>query len=531
MSATRKWIVLVIFLFEFTTSPILAQKVFKPSSTQVKVKQTISLNQPGVASTFKRIEENAPTLIKLFHAICEVLFAGLWILDTILNGVLWVMNETVSSCAELCVRIFGILFNVVKLLEALGFGVKFLLELNYAVLSYIFDIFGCIRDHFKDGLILVRITIANQTENVYDSSTMALEGIQFLLVSACNKTLVNIRHVSSVVTTCLNNTLPFGLSALDSSLAVSMVLAGLEFFYESLKLTGELLRDGHLFILNCICSTFGTIGACIFTCICFIRDTVTLVSTQIIHAVIWPVYFLAHIVSNISFMLYYSLEAFVNCLGDLDTRIRKIVHSTFKTIGFGTSNFVYTITGWLSSIIYSISGYLSDIVYSIIGAISTLVSGIVGIYEYIPGGVFGCITFISLSIIIYLWHEEIASLLVSSWISLRRMNENHHIDNDQLFHNEQLFEAQEREFPNTQGPSSDKHIPQNQTKLKYELELEKDKRLCVICQDNFKNILLMPCRHVCLCRQCLQQIIEGHIQLAQCPLCRTYIQSTMEVFI
>ena len=532
MSTTRKWIFFVIFLFGFTTLPILAQRVFKPHSSQEKVKQTISLNQPGVASTFKRFEENAPTLIKLLHAICEVLLAGLWILDTILNGVLWVLNQTVSSCTDLCVRTFGILFNIVKLLEALGFGVKFMLELNYAVLSHIFGIFGCIKENFRDGLILVKITIANQTENVYDSSTMALEGVRYLLLTACNQTWVNIRHVSSILTTYF--TLPFGLSALDSSLVASMILSGLEFFCQSLKLTGELFRDGNLFIFSFIWSTFCTIGAGIITSLCVIQDAVTIVSTQIIYAVTWPICFLAHILSNISCMLYHSWEAFVNCLDDVDTVIRGIVHSTFRTIGVGTSNLVYTITGWLSSIIYIISRCFSAIAYSIVGVISTPVSGIVSIYEYIPGGIFGCLTIISLSIIIYLWHKEIASLLVSSWISLRRMNENHNIDNDQFFHNEQVLDVQEamdRGFQNTQEPSSDEHVPQNQTKLKYELELEKDKRLCVICQDNFKNILLMPCRHVCLCRQCLQEIIEGHIQLAQCPLCRMDIQSTMEVFI
>jgi RING finger protein 26 len=72
---------------------------------------------------------------------------------------------------------------------------------------------------------------------------------------------------------------------------------------------------------------------------------------------------------------------------------------------------------------------------------------------------------------------------------------------------------------------------QNATKPNYVLEREKDKRLCVICQDNVTNILLMPCRHVCMCQQCLNKIRQGRVQLAQCPLCRTHIQSTLEVFV
>ena len=54
---------------------------------------------------------------------------------------------------------------------------------------------------------------------------------------------------------------------------------------------------------------------------------------------------------------------------------------------------------------------------------------------------------------------------------------------------------------------------------------EKDEKLCVICQDQAKTILLWPCQHMCLCRQCL-----NHKKLEVCPICRQPVESTMDVY-
>ena len=62
--------------------------------------------------------------------------------------------------------------------------------------------------------------------------------------------------------------------------------------------------------------------------------------------------------------------------------------------------------------------------------------------------------------------------------------------------------------------------------LKLEFEREKDKRLCDICTDNNKNILLMPCKHFCLCKKCL-----SHENMSKCPLCRKPIESAIDVYV
>lgn len=52
--------------------------------------------------------------------------------------------------------------------------------------------------------------------------------------------------------------------------------------------------------------------------------------------------------------------------------------------------------------------------------------------------------------------------------------------------------------------------------------------LCVICQDRPKSIVLLPCRHLCLCRSCTY-----HLQSYRtiCPLCRERFCETIQVYV
>ena len=47
---------------------------------------------------------------------------------------------------------------------------------------------------------------------------------------------------------------------------------------------------------------------------------------------------------------------------------------------------------------------------------------------------------------------------------------------------------------------------------------------CVICLENDKCMLLMPCKHVCCCEQCSKDI-------NQCPLCRKNIESKTKIYL
>ena len=61
--------------------------------------------------------------------------------------------------------------------------------------------------------------------------------------------------------------------------------------------------------------------------------------------------------------------------------------------------------------------------------------------------------------------------------------------------------------------------------IRNELGQQKEQRLCIICQEKEKSVVLLPCRHLCLCDDC-----ASHEDLQQCPLCRKPIAHRISVF-
>jgi len=49
--------------------------------------------------------------------------------------------------------------------------------------------------------------------------------------------------------------------------------------------------------------------------------------------------------------------------------------------------------------------------------------------------------------------------------------------------------------------------------------------LCVICLENHVNVLIIPCKHVCVCSQCMAFVHDT------CPLCRADIRDKWNVFL
>lgn len=52
---------------------------------------------------------------------------------------------------------------------------------------------------------------------------------------------------------------------------------------------------------------------------------------------------------------------------------------------------------------------------------------------------------------------------------------------------------------------------------------------CVVCRDRQKCVLLLPCKHLCLCEDCADYILFTG-QQQKCPLCRTNIVHSMSVY-
>jgi hypothetical protein len=57
---------------------------------------------------------------------------------------------------------------------------------------------------------------------------------------------------------------------------------------------------------------------------------------------------------------------------------------------------------------------------------------------------------------------------------------------------------------------------------------EEDEYLCVVCEESKKQVILLPCKHMCLCKNCATGCLFK--TLNECPMCRAKIEDSMEVF-
>ena len=55
-----------------------------------------------------------------------------------------------------------------------------------------------------------------------------------------------------------------------------------------------------------------------------------------------------------------------------------------------------------------------------------------------------------------------------------------------------------------------------------------DVLLCVVCMEREKKVILLPCRHICMCKACTDKIVGDS---AQCPVCREHVVDSIEGFI
>lgn len=63
----------------------------------------------------------------------------------------------------------------------------------------------------------------------------------------------------------------------------------------------------------------------------------------------------------------------------------------------------------------------------------------------------------------------------------------------------------------------------NQDEIEFN-PLENNQTQCIICLDRVSDCILIPCRHMCLCQKCMEDIKKKN-QRQGCPLCKRKVDN------
>ena len=86
----------------------------------------------------------------------------------------------------------------------------------------------------------------------------------------------------------------------------------------------------------------------------------------------------------------------------------------------------------------------------------------------------------------------------------------------------QLFEFYGIE--NTRDYSNEKSSSRQNRSLSSQQQQQQS--TCVICLSDIRNVLLLPCRHFCLCHSCAENL---KFQSSNCPICRIPFRALLQM--
>ena len=440
-----------------------------------------------------------------------------WFFRNLLSATYFLLNTVVITMCEIISSIFSIFKHAIKLVEYLGYCVRAIFRVNYNFVSSVFmwlaKLVGFVTDavrYIAEGIISVISStfrlILRLIRNIISSIPAGFYHAFYGASSAKNTTGI-LLHQSYLGWKYILKTPSSALMTL-----VTSIRAVMECIVVSVWNTGVLLVE-----LLC------TITQSIFRGIEFVGKTVHTCTVSAWH----------HLINFVN-MLLRGLQSLVIAIGQFFLFVGRTclwpITFIFRSLAQGISTF-FSMTGWLFAQAFNcVYRGLNEIGRWLLSCLIMLQNAMTATAYWLPGGRWTLLSVVLSTVLIaYAWSVLRVNVFTLTFGLLER-----YIQGVLAY----LATVQTPSMPRfkkmfTSHEEGSQEIPldEKDRDLREELERERDKNLCVVCQTENKNIVVMPCRHMCMCKNCCAQLFRIHrYHRRTCPLCRHIITSTMEIY-
>ncbi|XP_020618040.1 uncharacterized protein LOC110055941 isoform X2 [Orbicella faveolata] len=439
-----------------------------------------------------------------------------WFFRNLLSATYFLLNTVVITACEIISSIFSIFRHAIKLVEYLGYCVRAILQVNYNFVSSVF------------------VWLAKLAGFLTDTIRYIAEGIISVISSTFRLILRLIRSIVSSIPAGFYRAF-YGASSAKNTTGILLHQSYLGWKY-ILKTPSSALMTlvtSIRAVMECILVSMWNAGVLLVELLCAVAQS-TFRGIEFVGKSVHTCTVSAwHQIITFLNMLLHGLRSLVIAIGKFFLFVGRtflwLITFIFRSLAQGVSTF-FSMTGWLFAQAFNcVYRGLIEVGRWLLSCLIMLQNVITAIAYCLPGGRWTLLSLVSSTFLIaYAWSALRVNVFTIAYGLLER-----YIQGVLAY----LATLQTPSMPRfkktfpTPEESCEMPLDEKDRDLREELERERDKNLCVVCQTENKNIVVMPCRHMCMCKNCCTQLFRIHrYHRRTCPLCRHIITSTMEIY-
>ncbi|XP_032241899.1 uncharacterized protein LOC5516260 [Nematostella vectensis] len=459
--------------------------------------------------------------------LADAISSLVWFIRGLLGFFYFIMNTVLLTVTQLAARALRILQNVVRFVEFIGYCVRVVMQANY---NFVMSTFKSTKQyaqncsefirHLFESTIDTFISMLRTACGLLHSVVVGIPRLFEFAGSVCKtslqsagsvaeKSYVKCKHVATTVASVPGSAAWEIINAINAviQLIISTIINTFLILYDLSRAVFSFIRKTVVTIIKTFWSYL-------------LRFLVQ--SGEVLEIVGYGMSKTATVITNSA---YHGFDRIYNTVAYV---IGTIYYGVITTI----DNLLWVIKSIFSLMIRAVTTSLSGVHSALSETMKNIQNALYYLSSKFPGGKLSMISLVSIGMITYSVRFlfglnvgvvcfDILEKAIQNFVS--RINRRSIIS-------QQVTVVAEEERPSTTldnkpSVSNDEHV----NRLREELERERDKTLCVICAEQPKQILIMPCRHMCLCSVCADTLLT-HWNRRACPLCRCRIRSLIEVY-